>query len=179
MRPREGESRREFWERCRKAGRSAGMDRRAAYDYATAEADRVFSPGDPSEADPAPDQPPAAPETPPVASSGGLVGLGVLPVEWPTLPANAALASEVGWVQANRLRVVQGSLVDLSRSLSPAPSYAALAWLETSVLFPAKWADVTVKASQDQQDDQQDVRREKVALVEVQGLLAEATSCST
>jgi hypothetical protein len=152
------------------------MDRRAAYDYATVEADRVFAPGDPSEADPAPDQTPAATEPPPVASSSGLVGLGDLPAAWPTLPPNAALAVEVAWVQANRLRVVQGGAVDLSRSLSPAPSYAALAWLETSVLFPAKWADVTVKASQDQQDDQQDVRREKVALVEVQGLLAEASA---
>jgi hypothetical protein len=175
-RPREGESRREYWERCRKAGRSAGMDRREAYDYATVEADRVFAPGDPSEADPAPDDPPAALETPPAAAGSGVAGLGDLPADWPSLPANASLQAEVGWVQGNRVLVVQGGRVDLSRALSPAPSYAALAWLETSVLFPSKFADVTLKATSERQDDAEDVRRERLALGEVRTLLGEASA---
>jgi hypothetical protein len=158
--------------------------RRDAHEHAWARALAEFPPSgvpepppEPSaepERDPASEPPPLDP--PAVASGGGVQGLGDLPADWPPLPANAALPIEVAWVQANRLRVVQCGQVDLSRALSPAPSYAALAWLETSVLFPAKWADVTVKASQDQQDDQQDVRREKVALSEVRTLLAEASS---
>lgn len=184
-RVREGETRRDTWERIRKEARASGMSRRAAYDYATREADRLFAAGmteapEPFsmvDADPpAAVEPPAAPETPLPDSGGGVAGLGDLPSDWPVLPANASLQAEVAWVQANRLRVVQGDHVDLSRSLSPAPSYAALSWLETAMLFPAKWADVTVKASQDQQDDQQDVRRERAALGEVRTLLAESSA---
>lgn len=77
-------------------------------------------------------------------------------------------------MQANRLRVRQGEGVVLSKSLSPAPSYAALSWLETSILFPAKFADVTVKASTDRQDDQEDVRRERICIAELRALLSEA-----
>lgn len=160
------ETRGQKWERLRREARASGMNRKDAIAYASREVDS-----------PAPDPLPVADvptlETPAVDGSG-LAGLGDLPSNWPTLPPNAALAIEVGWVQANRLRVVQGGAVDLSRSLGPAPSYAALAWLETSTLYPAKWADVCVRATQDAQDDQQDVRRERVALVEVQGLLGEA-----
>ncbi len=74
-------------------------------------------------------------------------GLCEIPVGWPQLPANATLSSEIAWVSANRLRVRSGSGVDLSRALSPAPSYSALSWLETSILFPAKFADISVKAT--------------------------------
>lgn len=194
---REGETRKVTWERLRREGRAAGMSRKASVAYATREADRLYpwvppeppapEPDPPVEPEPVvePDPPPAveaeppvAPATPTAATESGLAGLGELPPSWPSLPANAALAVEVAWVQANRLRVVQGGGVDLSRSLSPAPSYAALAWLETSILFPAKWADVTLRATQDQQDDQQDVRREKVALAEVRALMEEAASAS-
>lgn len=194
-RVRDGETRGQCWERLRREARTAGMRRRDAVTYAGLEVDRIYptpeppapEPDPPVEPEPVvePDPPPAveaeppvAPATPAAATESGLAGLGDLPAEWPTLPANAALAVEVAWVQANRLRVVQGGTVDLSRSLSPAPSYAALAWLETSILFPAKWADVTLRATQDAQDDQADVRREKVALAEVRALMAEASSAT-
>jgi len=104
-------------------------------------------------------------------SSGGLRGLAMIPADWPTLPPNASLLAEVSWVQANRLRCVQGDTVDLTRSLTPAPSHAALGWLETAVLFPAKFADVTVKATANQDDDQASTRRERVAVEEISGLL--------
>lgn len=158
-----------------------GCRRRDAHDYAWARALEQFPPPGasvPVTDPPAAVEPPAVQEPPPSSSAGGVEGLGVLPEAWPTLPANAALAVEVAWVQANRLRVVQGGTVDLSRSLSPAPSYAALAWLETSILFPAKWADVTLRATQDAQDDQADVRREKVALAEMRSLMEEAVSAT-
>jgi hypothetical protein len=158
------------------------MTRKAAIAYASRETDRLHPhfhplpepepPEDPPEPEP---EPPLVVEAPaPPASSDGVDGLGDLPEDWPTLPANAALALEVAWVQANRLRVRQGEGVDLSRALSPAPSYAALSWLETSILFPAKFADVCVKASGDQQDDTEDVRRERIALSELRTLLSEA-----
>lgn len=159
-----------------------GCRRRDAHDYAWARALAEFPPGAGPHIPEPPvvvAEPPAAPATPPAATESGLAGLGELPPSWPSLPANAALAVEVAWVQANRLRVVQGGAVDLTRSLSPAPSYAALAWLETSMLFPSKWADVTVKATQDAQDDQADVRRERVALAEVRALMAEAAAAGT
>lgn len=171
-----------------------GCKRRAAHDYAWERALAEFPPPGiavPPPAEPAPepepapvildppavvDSPPAAPELTPASPGGGLAGLGDIPAAWPELAANAALPAEVGWVQANRLRVVQGGGVDLSRSLSPAPSHAALSWLETSILFPAKWADVCVKATQGSTDDQEDVRRERLALGDVRTLLVEATN---
>jgi hypothetical protein len=186
-RVRDGETRRDTWERIRRAARAAGMSRRDAYDYATRETDRLYANGmaeapvpfDQVEPDPPPvqvDHQPATPETPTAASTGGVQGLGDLPVGWPVLPSNASLQAEVGWVQGNRVLVVEGMRVDLGRALSPAPSYATLAWLETSILYPSKFSDVCVKVSTGQQDDQEDVRREKLALAEVRTLLAEASA---
>ena len=140
-RARPGESRKQTWERLRQEGRSAGMAKREAYIYATREVDRVWMPPEPvaEPEPPAPEpepeivepasvvEPPAAQEPAPSSSTGGLAGLGDLPAEWPPLPANATLQAEVAWVQANRIRVKpNGSGVDLSLALSPAPSYAAL-----------------------------------------------------
>lgn len=175
------------WERFRRQGRAAGMSRKESVAYATREVEKLH----PSPADlpplppvvfepPAVVDPPAVSEQPLSATESGLAGLGDLPAAWPVLPSNASLQAEVSWVQANRIRVKPtGSAVDLSLALSPAPSYAALSWLETSILYPAKFADVCVKAAQDQQDDQQDVKRERLALVEVQGLLVEAAAAGT
>lgn len=197
-RVREGESKKQTWERLRTEARAAGMRRRDAYDYATREVERLrpYVPPPPPEPEPILEPPPAdhpEPEPPPVveavpepdqaplpteatpASQGsGLAGLGDIPTEWPTLPPNAQLPAEVGWVQANRLRVYQCGVVDLARSIGPAPSHAALSWLETSLLYPAKWADVCVKAAQGVQDDTEQVRRERLALVEVRSLMDEA-----
>jgi hypothetical protein len=100
-------------------------------------------------------------------------GLGELPEAWPTLPANASLQMEISWVSANRLRVRDGSGVDLSKALSPAPNYSAPSWLETSILFPSKFADISVKATQNQEDEAQHIRREKLAIKEIRGLLIE------
>ena len=61
--------------------------------------------------------------------------------------------------------------MDLSRALSPAPSYSALSWLETSILFPAKFADISVKATATQDDEKEDIRREKMAIAEIRRVL--------
>ena len=89
------------------------------------------------------------------------------------LPSNASLQVEISWVSANRLRVRDGNGVDLSKALSPAPSYSALSWLETSILFPSKFADISVKTTQNQEDEKEHVRREKLAIEDIRSLLAE------
>ncbi|MCA9130734.1 MAG: hypothetical protein KDB22_26795 [Planctomycetales bacterium] len=100
-------------------------------------------------------------------------GLSEIPASWPPLPANASLQVEISWVTANRLLVRDATGVDLSRALGPAPSYAALSWLETSFLFPSKFADISVKATATQDDEREMVRREKMAIEEIRSLLAE------
>jgi hypothetical protein len=113
---------------------------------------------------------PVAAADPPEA---GVSGLGDLPADWPVLPANATLQADVSWVIANRLLVRDGDRVDLARALAPAPSYAALSWLETSILFPAKFADISVKATSQQADEHEHVQRERLAIDEIRSLLAE------
>lgn len=162
-------------EEVRREAKAAGMARHEAVDRSW---EVAFAEFPPSGARPT-DSPPLAeapPDPPPDASpdvSDQVVGLGDIPGDWPTLPPNASLAAEVAWVQANRLRVVEGRTVILSKALSPAPSHAALGWLETSILFPAKFADVAVKATASQEDDQAATRRERRAVEEVRALLAE------
>jgi len=106
-----------------------------------------------------------------------VTGLSDIPSEWPALPQNATLAQEIQWVQANRLSVVRDlgdrAIVDLSRAMSPAPSWAALGWLETSIRAYAKFVDVAAKASAHVEDERDMVRRERLAIDEIRGLLAE------
>ena len=106
-------------------------------------------------------------------------GLSEIPAGWPRLPANAALPSEIAWVTANRLKVRSGSGVDLSRALSPAPSYSALSWLETSILFQAKFGDISVKATAQQDDEREHIRREKLSIEEIRGILKEMLDAKT
>ncbi len=101
-----------------------------------------------------------------------------LPLGWPDLPANASLSSEVAWVQANRLRVVRESpgaatVVRLDQALSPATSWAALGWLETSVRSYAKFVDVAAKATASDDGDAAVVKRERLAIAEVEALLSD------
>lgn len=122
------------------------------------------------------------------ASTGGthardeaaVTGLDAIPADWPTLPANAKLSVEIQWVQANRLSVVRDlgdrAVVDLGKAMTPAPSWSALGWLETSIRAYAKFVDVAAKASATLEDEREVVRREKLAIEEVRGLLAEMLS---
>ena len=106
-----------------------------------------------------------------------VTGLDAIPPDWPTLPPNATLAAEISWVQANRLSVVRDlgdrAVVDLRKAMSPAPSWAALGWLETSIRAYAKFVDVAAKASAHVEDERDMIRRERLAIDEIRGLLAE------
>jgi hypothetical protein len=104
-------------------------------------------------------------------------GLSNIPANWGEMPANAQLSAEVSWVQANRLRVVREGadrvVVDLSKALSPAPSYATLGWLETSIKTYTKFVDVASKATAGLDGEAADVRREVQSIAEVRRILAE------
>ncbi len=109
---------------------------------------------------------------------GQIQGLSAVPEEWPELPANASLSTEIGWVQANRLRIVEertacATVVHLGRALSPAPSWTALGWLETSIRSYAKFVDVAAKATSIDDGEASVMRRERVAIEEMEALLAE------
>ena len=108
--------------------------------------------------------------------NGHLQGIEDLPADWPALPANAAQAAEIGWVQANRLSVIEelptgATRVDLSRAHEPAPSRAALGWLETSIRSYAKYVDVVARVLRDEQDEQDYKRHERVAIGDIEELL--------
>lgn len=105
-------------------------------------------------------------------------GLGQLPSSWPELPDNAPLVAELGWVQAQRLRIVDErpggqTVVRLNRAGSPPPSWAALGWLDTAIRNPAKWADLCAKGMQQQELESDLVKRERRSIDEVRTLLAE------
>lgn len=109
---------------------------------------------------------------------GQIQGLSEIPADWPDLPANASLAGEVGWVQANRLRIVEerpgrATVVRLDQALSPAPSWAALGWLETSIRSYAKFVDVAAKVSGSTDDEGAVMKRERRSVDEVRALLDE------
>ncbi len=120
---------------------------------------------------------PGSDQAPARNQDAGVVGLDQIPADWPTLPANSSLAHEIQWVQANRLSVTRNAdgltVVDLSRALQPAPSWSALGWLETSIRAYSKFVDVAAKASASVEDERETIRRERLSIEEIRGLLAE------
>ena len=105
-------------------------------------------------------------------------GLAEIPESWGAIPSNASLQSELSWVTANRLRVVEESpsgviRVRLERAGSPAPSHAAIGWLETSIRAYSKFIDICARSLKDEVDEQAMVKRERASIAEVRALLAE------
>lgn len=105
-------------------------------------------------------------------------GLSEIPADWPQLPGNTSLQAEIAWCQANRLCVVEERangvvVVHLDRARTPAPSWAALGWLETSIRVYSKYIDVVAKALKDEDNEQEMVKRERLAIDEIRSLLAE------
>lgn len=149
--------------------RQQGMSKPDAQAWTYSELDRLYPPPD-TERTAGSDYHLAS------ALSGNVTGLSDIPASWGELPANASLQAEVSWVQANRLRCVRETsdraVVDLYRAMSPAPSYAALGWLETSIKTYAKFVDVAAKVTSEQDGEQAEIRREQQSIEEVRRLLA-------
>jgi hypothetical protein len=128
---------------------------------------------------PLPPKPPVAPKvTLESKPDAGLVqGLSLIPMSWPPLSDNSSLQAELGWVQSQRLSIVEErgntTIVHLERASSPAPSKAALGWLETSIRSYAKYIDIVAKSLSTQVDEQEHIRRERMAIAEIDALLAE------
>ena len=162
------------WEQVRRQARGSGMNRRQAIARANAVVAEEFPEfaadyPEPIEPEPIPEE---AEALGPPAADTGVTGLDQLPADWPSLPANASLQAEIAWVAANRLLVTVGpDTVDLSRSLSPAPSHAAIGWLETSIRAYSKYCDIAAKATAQQEQGAEATRRERVACEEIEALL--------
>ena len=166
-----------FRNRVRDECRAKGMTRREAHDHAWAAAIASFPPpGEPAVDVPLPEAP--APEPASNGSNGPLSGLGEIPAAWAELPANASLQAELGWVQSNRLAIVEekpsgSTVVHLDRAAEPAPSRAALGWLETSIRSYAKYVEVVARTLSTSVDADEQVRRERVAMGDIDALLDE------
>jgi hypothetical protein len=165
-----------------KLARNQGMSKTEAQAWVYAELDRMY-PAEEKEASAdtvrnGPDCPDKGKADTVRADDGQIQGLSDIPDDWPELPPNGQLSAEIGWVQANRLRIVEekpghATVVRLDLALSPAPSWAALGWLETSVRSYAKFVDVAAKATASDDGESGVMRRERMAIEEVRALLDE------
>ncbi|MFO7903005.1 MAG: hypothetical protein R6U98_10110, partial [Pirellulaceae bacterium] len=133
---------------------------------------------------PEPEPPPTATKVhgalsqPQEGDTARVQGLGDIPADWPQLPENASLQAELGWCQANRLRIVEelpsgSTRVHLDQAGTPAPSMASLGWLETSIRSYAKYVDVVARSLSVVADEQAMVRRERMAIGRIRALLAQ------
>ena len=125
-----------------------------------------------------PETPLESSQEPQYPPEGSVSGLSDLPDHWPELPSNASLGAEIQWVQSSRLDVVteypNGAIeVDLSRADRPAPSKAAIGWLETSIRAYSKFCDIEAKATAQLESEEEHVRREKLAIQDVRSMLEE------
>ena len=154
------------------------LGRKAAKAHAWREIARMYLDGSDPDADVECDIVPPAPAPAAVPASDGLSGLHDVPASWPELPAGSSLQAELQWVQSNRLAVVEEkspgvTVVHLDRAHEPAPSRAALGWLETSIRSYAKFVDVVARTLRDEADEAETVRRERLAINEIRDLLTE------
>ncbi len=80
------------------------------------------------------------------------------------------------WIKNRRLAAKchgSGTIAHLDRADRPAPSKAALGWLETSIRAYAKYCDIAAKANAYYEDEQKVVRREQLSVEQVRQLLSE------
>jgi hypothetical protein len=108
--------------------------------------------------------------------AGEISGIGVIPEEWGELPASSTLARELQWVQAYRLTIVRtaptgGAVVDLAAAREPAPSLAALGWLETSIRNYNKYVELLARVTKDEQDEAGLAAREAHAIDEIDAII--------
>lgn len=150
--------------------RARGMTKLEAQLWTYAELERLYPPLPPKDS---PVETASAPvETP---ADAQVPGLYLVPEAWPALSDNASLQAELGWVQSQRLAIIEErgnqTIVRLERASCPAPSKAALGWLETSIRSYAKYVDVCARVLAGGQDEADSVRRERMRLDEIRALL--------
>lgn len=160
-------------DRMIKECRKQGMTKPDAQAWTYAELDRLYPPLEPV--------PTAESDDHFGAADGGYVtGLSDIPVSWGKLPPNSSLAIDIRWVQANRVFVVEetasGTVVHLDRADRPAPSKAAIGWLETSIRAYSKYCDIAAKATSQIETEQELIRREQLSIERMRQLLAEMTT---
>ena len=158
-------------DRLIKECRQQGMSKPDAQAWSYSELNRLYPPRGAQWTDDSDDQLESV-------DRGNVTGLSDIPASWGQLPANATLQAEIAWCQANRLRVVEekphgATVVHLDLARTPAPSWSALGWLETSIRAYSKFVDVAAKVTATQQDEQDLVRRERMAIDEIRSLLAD------
>lgn len=157
----------------RQARKGKGMSKAAAQMWTYSELDRLYPPLPPEPDDPKSAVPALLP-----ADDAQLRGLGDIPASWPPLPATATLQADLSWVQSERLYIVVNepggaTVVHLAHAHEPAPSRAALGWLETSIRAYSKYVDVIARSLRDEEDEQEHVRRERMRIEEIRELLRE------
>jgi hypothetical protein len=158
-------------DRLMKESKKKGMNKADAQAWTYAELDRMYPPLGAQWTDDSDDQLGSIDRC-------NVTGLSDIPASWGQLPANASLGAEIAWCQANRLWVVEeksdgATVVHLKLARSPAPSWSALGWLETSIRAYSKFVDVAAKATAQLEDEREHVRRERLAIDEIRSLLSE------
>ena len=156
--------------------RLKGMSKEAARAWTYSEIERLYPPLDKGDSTSALDG--SGEQFHTRTRESNLQGLGEIPADWPELPSNAALPAELSWVQSERLRIVEerpsgATVVHLDRAGSPAPSWAALGWLETSIRSYAKYVDICAKGLGSQELESDLAKRERRSIEDVRRLLAE------
>ncbi len=156
----------EFREQTREDGRAAGLGKPEAREQSWVKAIVEFPPLPEAEV-------PAQ-----RVNDSQVRGLGDIPADWGELPPNASIQAELAWVQAERLGVITvansgATVVDLDQAGARAPSRAALGWLETSIRSYAKYVDVVARLLKGEEDEQATERRERLAIGDIEGVLAE------
>ncbi len=150
--------------------RKQGMSKSEAQAWTYAELDRLYPPLEP---EPTEDSDEEFGD----AAGGSITGLNDIPECWGDLPPSSSLASDIRWVHANRVFVLEettsGTIVHLDRADRPAPSKAALGWLETSIRAYSKYCDIAAKATARYDDEPKVVRRERFSVEQVRQLLSE------
>jgi hypothetical protein len=157
-------------DRLIKQCRQRGMSKPEAQAWTYSELDRLYPPRESDRR--------AATDSESGSGEVGLVtGLSDIPESWGKLPPNASLASDIRWVQASRIDVVEqtaaGTIVHLDRADRPAPSRAAIGWLETSIRAYSKYCDIAAKATAQYEDEQEVTRRERLSIERIRQLLSE------
>ena len=111
-------------------------------------------------------------------AAGRAVGPTTLPVAWGELSDSAPFEVEVEWVHQNRVLVVEeraggASRLHWDRARKPAPSYGAVNLMEFAATNRKGFMDILQRVKPGENGDEENIRREKVKIREIQRILDE------